>query len=225
MAAAAALVGGMAAAGASPASPANSPSQAHLHGVVPMVGKAHTNPGAIGSKTLQYGGGVDGIGVTSGKEKVYVVFWGSQWGTQTTDSNGNYKFSNDTAGAAGRVQQMLKGLGTGGEQWSGVMTQYCEGVAYGATSCPSSAPHVAYPTGGGTLAGVWYDTTTAPSAASEPQIAQEAINAAGHFGNTTASSNRYAQYVVFSPKGTNPDNYKTNGFCAWHDYNKDLGVT
>ncbi|HEU5269669.1 MAG TPA: hypothetical protein VFU36_07065, partial [Jatrophihabitans sp.] len=225
--AAAALVGGMASATATPASPV------HAHGVLPTVQKVqaaragHAVP-SITSNTLQYGGGIDGIGVTSGKEKVYIVFWGTQWGTSSTDSNGNLKFSNDSLGAAGRVQQMIKGLGTGSEQWSGTMTQYCDGslVSYGATSCSASAAHVKYPTGGGTLAGVWYDNSaSAPSAASEPQIGTEAVKAAGHFGNTTSSSNRYAQYVVFSPKGTNPDNYKTNGFCAWHDYNKDLGVT
>jgi serine protease len=27
--------------------------------------------------------------------------------------------------------------------------------------------------------------------------------------------------VVISPTGTNPDNWLTNGFCAWHDYNGD----
>jgi serine protease len=229
--AATALIGGMTATGATAATPA-SPTHSHLHGVVPTVQAAqaarsgHVLP-AITSKTLQYGGGVDGIGVTTGKEKVYIVFWGTQWGTSSTDSNGNLKFSNDTAGAAGRVQQMIKGLGTGGEQWSGTMTQYCDGaVAAGATSCPAGSSHVAYPTGGGTLAGVWYDNSAAaPSAATEPQIAQEAINAAGHFGNTTAAANRYAQYVVFSAKGTNPDNYLTNGFCAWHDWNGDLGVS
>jgi serine protease len=29
------------------------------------------------------------------------------------------------------LQQLFKGLGTGGELWSGVMTQYCQGVATG----------------------------------------------------------------------------------------------
>ena len=52
------------------------------------------------SQTLSYGGGVDGIGVTSGKPKVYIVFWGTQWGTSSTDSNGNLKFTNDTRGRA-----------------------------------------------------------------------------------------------------------------------------
>jgi serine protease len=200
----------------------------HPHGMVPTVQAAHQAGQAVKTplvgNTLSYGGGVDGIGVTTGKEKVYIVFWGTQWGTQSTDSNGNLKFSKDTLGAAGRVQQMIKGLGTGGEAWSGVMTQYCQGVSAGATSCPASAAHVQYPTGGGTLAGVWNDPVTAPSAASEFQIGTEAVKAASHFGNTTSASNRNAQYVIFSAKGTNPDHYKTNGFCAWHDWNGDLGV-
>ncbi len=217
-----------------------SPSFGHSyrHGVVPTVGQqskmdayAAAHPSvrtATSTKTLKYGGGIDGIGVTSGKPKVYIVFWGTQWGTSSTNSSGNLTFTNDTAGASNRVQQMFKGLGTGGEAWSGVMTQYCDGslVARGATSCSASAAHVGYPTGGGTLAGVWYDNAAAaPSTASQSQIGSEAVKAAGHFGNTSASSNRYAQYVVFSAKGTNPDSYKTGGFCAWHDYNKDLGVS
>ena len=31
------------------------------------------------SDTLAYGGGVDGVGVTSGVPRVYLVFYGSQW--------------------------------------------------------------------------------------------------------------------------------------------------
>ncbi len=177
---------------------------------------------AAASNTLVYGGGP----VITGKSKLYLVFWGTQWGTSSTDSNGNLKFTNDTLGAAGRVQQMIKGLGTGGEGWSGVMTQYCSGVPSGSTSCPPDADHIKYPTGGGTLAGVWYDNSAAaPSAASELQLATEAVKAAGHFGNTTVASNQNSQYVIFSPRGTNPDHYKTNGFCAWHDYSGDLGAS
>jgi serine protease len=147
--------------------------------------------------------------VVTSKPKVYIVFWGTQWGTSSTDSNGNLKFSNDTAGAAGQVQQMIKGLGTGGELWSGILTQY----------------HVPYPTGGGVLARVWYDNASAaPSAATAAQIGSEAVKAAGHFGNTTAASNQYAQYVIFSAKGTNPDHYLTGNFCAWHESNGQVGV-
>src|SRR3954452_16507129 len=68
----------------------------YRHGAVPtqetntkMKARQHANLAATGPKTLSYGGGVDGIGVTSGKPEVYLVFWGSQWGTSGTDGNGN----------------------------------------------------------------------------------------------------------------------------------------
>jgi PKD repeat protein len=48
-------------------------------------------------------------------------------------------------------------------------------------------------------------------------LANAAIAAAAHFGNTTAASNRDAYYVVLSPTGTNPDNYQGQ-YCAWHNY-------
>jgi serine protease len=86
---------------------------------------------------------------------------------------------------------------------------------------------VGYPTGGA-LAGVWYDNSAAsPSAATGNQLAQEAVKAAQHFGNTTAASNRYAQYVILSPTGTHPDGFNTTAgnFCAWHDYTGDTGLS
>jgi serine protease len=103
---------------------------------------------AVSPATLVFGGGVDGIGVTSGVPRVYLVFYGSQW-----TSGG------DPGGAATYLQHLFQGLGTGGEQWSGTMTQYCDGptVARGASSCtPANTPHVGYPDGGA-LAGVWFD--------------------------------------------------------------------
>jgi len=62
-----------------------------------------------------------------------------------------------------------------------------------------------------------------PSSATATQLGQEAIRAASHFGNTTAASNRYSQYVILSPSGTHPDGFNTSGsnFCAWHDWNGD----
>jgi hypothetical protein len=225
-------------AAAQPASPnpyAPSYQHGYRHGAVPtqqtlanMRDYAAKHPGAIpadSSANLRFGGGVDGIGVTTGHEKVYLVFWGTQWGTQSTNGSGDLTFSTDTAGGAPRLQEMFKGLGTGGETWSGVMTQYCEGVATGTQICGSSGSHVAYPTGGA-LSGVWYDNASAePTAASALQLGNEAVRAASHFGNTSASLNRNAQYVILSPKGLNPDNYKTGGFCAWHDWNGDVGAS
>jgi hypothetical protein len=178
------------------------------------------------SNILSYGGGINGVGVTSGKEKVYLVFWGTQWGTPSTDSNGNLTLSNDSAGVAPYVQNLFKGLGTGNELWSGTMTQYCDGpgVSSGATTCSSTDMHVGYPTGG-TLAGVLYDNSgPEPDAATHDQLASEADNAAAFLGNTTAASNRYAQYVILSPTGTNPDNFNAGVFCAWHNYSSSGNV-
>lgn len=184
---------------------------------------------ATGTQTLSFNGGVNGIGVTSGTPKVYLVFWGTQWGTSGTDASGNLTFTGDPKNAAPYMQNWIKGLGTNGELWSGVMTQYCDGplVATGATTCPAGAPHVGYPTGGA-LAGVWYDNSAAsPTAATGNQIAAEAVRAAAHFGNLTAASNRYVQYVIMSPTGTKPDGFNTptGGFCAWHDFNGDTTLT
>jgi len=167
---------------------------------------------AVSPTTLAFGGGIDGIGVTSGIPRVYLVFYGSQWTS-----------SGDPQGAATYLQNLFKGIGTGGELWSGTMTQYCDGptVARGATTCnPGTTPHVGYPNTGA-LAEVWFDNAAAaPATASAAQLAQEAVRAAAHFGNTTAAANRYAQYLVVSPSGTHPDGFNSSGsdFCGWHDY-------
>ena len=180
------------------------------------------------NRNLRYGGAVDGIGVTTGAEEVYLVFYGSQWGSQGTGTNGNITLSGDPSGEAGVLQQLFKGLGTDGELWSGVMTQYCQGVATGTISCPASnTQHVAYPSGGA-LAGVWVDESAAsPAQATATQLGTETVKAAAHFGNTTAAANRDAQYVIISPTGTHPDGFDTSSgqFCAWHDYNGDVGVS
>lgn len=172
-----------------------------------------------GTKTLSYGGGVDGIGVQSGHSKVYIIVYGNQWGTQGTNANGNATFTGDPDGAVPVAQNMFKGVGTGSELWSAELTQWCDGpnVTAGATSCPANANFIPYQSGG-VLAGVWYDNSAAaPASPTATDLANAAIAAAAHFGNTTAASNRDAYYVVLSPTGTNPDNYQ-GSYCAWHNY-------
>ncbi len=192
---------------------------------------ASSSGGATPPPQLSYQGGLAGAGVTSGAPQVYVVLWGTQWGTQgVTKVNGaSYPtFSGDPAGVAPNLEAFYAGLGTNGETWSGVMTEYCQSsaivtVATGATSCPVNAAHVGYPAGGA-LAGVWEDTSgAAPGAATQAQLAQEAEDAATHFGRTTPAANRNVQYVIVSPTGTNPNGFNTptGGFCAWHDYSTD----
>ena len=225
--------------------PASTVPASYQHGLVPTLvpalGQA-TSSAAGGSiqsfssttqtttsKTLLYRGGIGGIGVLTGTPKVYLVYYGSQWGTQGTTTIGGKtyaSFTGDTAGLAPVQQAFFAGLGTGGESWSGVMTQYCQGVAVGASTCPSSATHVGYSTNG-VLAGVWEDTSAAsPGTASPAQLAAEAEAAATHFNNTTQAANRSTQYIIVSPPGTHPNGFNTSSanFCAWHDYTGDTSI-
>jgi serine protease len=223
------LVGGSAQAATPTPLPAAAQGHAYRHGAVPLLGKQkHTSVAAApaaSTNNLNYGGGAGSpsIGVTTGAPHVYLVFWGSQWGTASTNSSGNTTLSGDSVGMAPDLQAFFKGLGTGSETWSGVMTQYCQGIAAGSQTCPSSAAHVGYPAGGA-LAGVWVDTSSsAPASASGNQIGAEAVKASGHFGNTSTTANRNNQYVIVSPTGTTPDGFNTSSgqFCAWHDYTGD----
>jgi hypothetical protein len=217
--------------GATASQAAADQSHAYRHGAVPLLDAVQKSlallPGSLNN--LRYGGGAGSpsLGVTTGAPKVYLVFWGSQWGTRGTNSSGNTTLSGDRVGMAPRLQAFLKGLGTRKETWSGVMTQYCQGVSTGTQTCPSTAPHVGYPTGGA-LAGVWADTSSAaPSSATGNQIGTEAVKASRHFGHTTAASNRNNQYVVVSPTRTTPDGFNTptGQFCAWHDYTGDSSMS
>jgi hypothetical protein len=48
---------------------------AYRHGVVPP---RHAAAGLSSTNNLSYGGGISGVGVTTGPPRVYLVFWGSQ---------------------------------------------------------------------------------------------------------------------------------------------------
>ncbi len=236
---------GAAVSSASPATVASAPASGnsavdpsighrYRHGWVGLRGRPAVHAAAGAATTtnpLIYRGGVGGVGVTTGTPSIYLVFYGSQWGTQGTTTVGGRTyatFTGDTKSVAPLLQEFFAGLGTAGETWSGVMTQYCQGGLTGATTCPAGTVHVGFPTNG-TLSGVWEDSSVAsPAQATGAQLAAESQTAAAHFGNTTAASNRNVQYVIVSPSGTHPDGFNTTAgnFCAWHDYSGDtsLGV-
>lgn len=200
----------------------------YRHGLQPTLSWSRAHPRAASveldsSANLRYGGGIDGVGVMTGPERVYLVFWGTQWGTQGTNGAGDATFSGDPDGVAPDLEAFFSGLGSEGESWSGVMTEYCDSTNVDPQRCQSHDPHVEYPTGGA-LAGVWEDTSSAaPAEASAHAIGVEAMAAATHFGNTTQASNLDADYVIVSPHGTDPDGWESpsSGFCAWHDYSGD----
>jgi hypothetical protein len=150
------------------------------------------------SNNLYYHGGVGGIGVETAP-KVYLVLWGSQW-------------SSDPSNEAALVGSFLGDVG--GSSWLNSVTQYCQGVASGTITCGTSGTHAGNPKG--ILAGTWSDNAAAaPSKPSQSQLAAEAVNAAGHFGNTSGSSNASMQYVIATAHNNNASGFGTQ-YCAWH---------
>jgi serine protease len=151
--------------------------------------------------------GIVGVETTPG---VYVVFWGSQW------------TGHDPSGEAAYLHSFLSGLyqsGTAGaasnDNWSPATTQYCQGVASGISTCPSGSAFVTAP-GASPLLGSWSDSgTAAPSHPSQSQLANEAIRAAAHFGNSTALKNASVQYVIATAHGNSSRGFGTQ-YCAWH---------
>jgi len=166
---------------------------------MPTRGQAHgARPTGGGSNQLTFHGG--NPGVETGADKVYLVYWGSQWN------------NNDPSGEAAIQQNFFNGVG--GSVWNNSVTQYCQGVASGTVTCGSSGTHATNPTG--VLAGVWKDNgAAAPSRPSQSQLASEAIAAAAHFGNTSAAANSTVQYVINTATGNNIRGFGTQ-FCAWH---------
>src|SRR5579864_5437895 len=155
--------------------------------------------GGSTSANLSYHGGVGGIGVETAP-KIYLVFWGSQWN------------NNDPSGEAAILQNFYNGLG--GSSWLNSVTQYCQGVASGTFFCNGAGT----PAGNqkGIFAGAWYDNaSSAPSRPKQSQLAAEAVRAAQHFGNTSASSNASVQYVIATASGNNASGFGTQ-YCAWH---------
>jgi serine protease len=162
-------------------------------------GACHHRCGGSGNN-LSYQGGTGGVGVETGPDKVYLVYWGSQWS------------NNDPSGEASIQQNFFNHVG--GSSWNNSVTQYCQGVASGTVTCGTSGMHATNPTG--VLAEVWYDNgSAAPSRPTQTQLAAEAANAAAHFGNTTATSNTTVQYVINTATGNNASGFGSQ-YCAWH---------
>ena len=172
-------------------------------GIVPMrsastastTSREHTfspESGGTGGP-LNYGGGPVQHNVS-----VYLVFWGSQW---DSDSNGVESY----------MQNLFSGLGTSSDSWSTVTSQYTDNSGSGPTF------------NGAVLAGTWVDDgNAAPQSAAQSDIAAEAENGVSHFGITPTGD---TQIVVLSPSGTNPDGFPNSGFCAWHDYDGTVSYT
>lgn len=129
---------------------------------------------------------------------VYIVFWG---------------WTSDPAGVASYQEAFFNGAG--GSQWNQSQTQYCNQTTDPlGTTCAAGATHVGNPTG--LLKGTWSDNTNAvPQSPDDAAIQAEAARAAAHFGNTTATSNASAQYIIDTPHGNSTTGFGTQ-WCAYH---------
>ena len=175
-----------------------------IHLTVEGARAARGTGSASTTNDLYYHGGTsDGAAGTIGVEtapKVYLVLWGSQWN------------NNDPSGEATILQNFLNGVG--GSSWLNSVTQYCQGVATNTFYCNGAGQAAGNPAG--ILAGVWFDNgSAAPSHPRQSQLANEAVRAAGHFGNTTVASNASAQYVIATATGNSSSGFGRQ-YCAYH---------
>jgi serine protease len=116
--------------------------------------------------------------------RVYVVFWGSEWGN--ADSHGMPTV--DPLGVAPTLVDFFGRLGGRDDTYSSILTQYCSGAAINATSCGSRSRRIA-PLAGSPLRGWWVDSSTPPAmsnvAVQEGAWAEEINSALNHFHATS----------------------------------------
>ena len=176
---------------------------------------AHTVQPSARTSNLSYHGGHVSV-----QPKVYIVYWGSQWGS--AGSSGLP--SQDPSGVAPLQLSFFQHLYGAGDTWSTSTTQYCEGVATGTTQCGTAGTHVGHPSSN-PVAGVWVDNASAtPASPASSDIAAEAQRAAAHFGDYADG----VQYIVDSPHGVIPQGFAAGSggsYCAWHDSTVASGGT
>ena len=166
-----------------------------------LAGQAHAAAHKpVRSAQLSFNGG--NPGVVKGTDKVYLVFWGSQW------------TGNDPSGEATILTSFFNHVG--GSSWNASVTQYCDGVPSGTVTCGASGNHATNPAA--VLGGTWNDNSVAaPAHPSQGDLAGEAIRAAAHFGNTSPGSNNTVQYAILTATGNNASGAGSS-YCAWHSW-------
>ena len=135
------------------------------------------------------------------KPRVVLVVWGSQWG----DHGGGLNYAGDPVHEVPTVVGFLRGLGTDGEGWSGILTTYCQ-----AKVCGPNVQHVAY--SNHVYGGILTDERgPAPYHATPSDFASEVTWARSHWRHPNPST----IYLVLSPTGALPFGYDQNT-CASH---------
>jgi serine protease len=143
---------------------------------------------------VTYGGGI-----VQHAPKVFLVFWGPEWNT-------------DSTGTIAAMQTLFRELS--GTAYDHVLAQYTDSLGAAGTE-PS-------------LGGVWIDPTAPPTLASNEggdETQTEVGNAVAANGWITSND---TQVMVMPQAGTQIDTFNTGdtsqGFCGWHDWDDTDGT-
>jgi hypothetical protein len=209
------------------AAPGGAAQMRHPMGVVPhhvsTVARLSSDPGTTPPLAFQGQGGAGRVMETN---TVYAIYWmpvGSTCSgspcdapTDTYEANVNRYFSDVQAAN-----------GTNNNVYS-VATQYCQGVAFGTTSCNGGGTPIAY---NETFGGSYVDHTAYPVSGctattvclTDAQLQQEILADIATNGWPEDTSQPSHLYFIFTPSNVSicftsgNSQCSTNSFCAYHD--------
>jgi hypothetical protein len=121
--------------------------------VAASEGAAGQDPVSAEEQAMRYQGGRVLL-----DPRVYIVFWGSEWGQ--ADSKGMPTV--DPLGAAPPAVDFFARLGGRGDTWSTILTQYCSGTKVNDKSCGPGSRRIP-PLTRSPLRGWWVDTSPGPN--------------------------------------------------------------
>jgi len=173
---------------------------------------------------LIYHGGSAGPGAIGIQKQpaVYLIYWGTEWGTgfTTPDTDGKLYSSKTLQNYLNTFMANL-----GGSPWAAVQTQYCRNVPIGTTTCAgiAGADYITNPKH--QLKGVWTDPTPVPdnivtlglaeNLVDDP-LAMEAMRASAHF-----TYDPDATYIIMTPPKTTGVGQQAV-YCGYHSQTTSL---
>lgn len=138
---------------------------------------------------------------------VYLVFWGARWNDLSTKDLGGV-YTNYQARTL--ITNFFQSLG--GTPWADTLTQYCQGVPQGSTSCSGNATFITNPVSLVSAGHIWVDTVNSlPGTINYLAARGEAWNAYSRFGDAGGI------YMIFTPSGVLWQQTPFTNPCAWHD--------
>jgi hypothetical protein len=152
----------------------------------------------LGGGNLLYHGGP-----VQGDPELYLLFWGSWWKSNCSDTQGN--------GSADEtyLYDYYHGMGSSADNVSPIASQYGD----------ANGTHPTFPTVAGQAFITWNaDCTDPPQSATDAQLAAEAASYASFLQSSGFTIDNNTQILVISPSGTNPGGGFGSQYCAYHNW-------